>query len=1046
MSLSPMRTIVLGGFALAGAGAARVVVPPDFERDIAPLLEARCLSCHSADARKGGLSLETNDEAIRGGRSGEAAIVAGDPDGSALLAAIAAEIKDDGRRTARMPKGGEPLADREVAVLRDWIAAGAEWPEGRRLVDRSAEAEFAARCNWWSLRPLATVEPPAVDSLTPLTDEQRRRGVEPPRNELDLFVRAKLAAAGLEPAPRADLRTLIRRATWDLTGLPPTPEEVALFEAEAGGDGTSTGPSAGGALVSDTPFERAWSRFVDRLLATPEYGERFARHWLDLVHFGETHGFDKDKPRPDAWPYRDWVIEALNDDLPWAEFVARQLAADVVAPHEPAAVRALGFLAAGPWDYVGHVELREGTVDKEITRLLDRDDVVSNVMSTFTATTVHCARCHDHKFDAIGQRDYFALQAVFAGVERAVREYDADPAVAARRRELEERLAALKPGADGGAGIAAADRERSRAALGWHGEIAAAAETTQWVAVDLGTAQPLDELALVPAHESYGGWPGPGFGFPVRFVVEASERGDFTDARLLHDARAADVANPGDAPLFIAADGAPTRAVRVTATKLWSRTGDFAFALAELACLAGGRNVARGAAVTASSSIEAAPRWGAANLTDGSTWWGAIEEAATREVDGVASEVAATTRRGWRERLAAHGRIQGELAALPPPRRVYAATSRFAPEGAFTPSAVPRAIHVLERGDVTRPLAAAAPGALRCVAPLAADLLLPSDAPEARRRAALARWLIDPAHPLTWRVIVNRVWQWHFGRGLVDTPNDFGHMGGLPSHPELLDWLAAKFRDSGGSLKELHRLILTSATWRQASFVERRGQEEARVRAGSLPAAMAESAAAALANAHAADGENRLLARMARSRLDAEQLRDGLLAMAGRLERTGPDGARGGSSARHFAFQDDHSPVYDYAAFAVAEARDAAAARRRAIYRFTVRSVPDPWLESLDCPDASLLTPKRNVTITALQALALLNDPFVLQQCEQLAARLERERPGDRAAQVARLYELALARAPTTTEAAALADHAQRHGLAAVCRVVVNLDEFVFVD
>jgi hypothetical protein len=264
---------------------------------------------------------------------------------------------------------------------------------------------------------------------------------------------------------------------------------------------------------------------------------------------------------------------------------------------------------------------------------------------------------------------------------------------------------------------------------------------------------------------------------------------------------------------------------------------------------------------------------------------------------------------------------------------------------------------------------------------------------------------------LPWRSIVNRVWQWHFGRGIVDTPSDFGHLGALPTHPELLDWLARWFLDHGGSLKELHRLIVTSATYRQSSRTTPEVQ--------------------------AADGDNRLLARMNRTRLDAEATRDALLAIGGRLDLT-----MGGPSDRQFLFGDGESPVYDYARFD----GDSPQARRRAIYRFVVRSVPDPFMECLDCPDASLLAPKRNVTITALQSLALLNDPFVIGQCGRLAERLEGEAPGDPRAQLTRAFALALARPPTAAELDAFVAHAREHGLAAACRVLVNLDEFLFVD
>ncbi|MCA2967180.1 MAG: DUF1549 domain-containing protein, partial [Acidobacteriaceae bacterium] len=287
-----------------------------------------------------------------------------------------------------MPKAGPPLASAQVALLRRWVEQGA--PD-----DSTGEP-----ATWWSLRPLPPSRPASIDE----------------------FVLAKLQAAGLTPSPEADRRTLIRRLSYDLHGLPPTPQESDAFAAD--------------------PDPRAYERLVDRLLASPRYGERWARHWLDVVHYGDSHGYDKDKPRPHAWPYRDAVIRAFNEDLPYPRFVRAQLAGDLLYPNDPHAFALTGFLAAGPWDFVGHQELKEGTANKNLTRLLDRDDMVATTISTFVSLTAHCARCHDHKFDPIPQADYYNLQAVFAGIDRADRPYDADPAVsAARRALLNEKLA-----------------------------------------------------------------------------------------------------------------------------------------------------------------------------------------------------------------------------------------------------------------------------------------------------------------------------------------------------------------------------------------------------------------------------------------------------------------------------------------------------------------------------------------------------------------------------------------------------------------------------
>jgi hypothetical protein len=593
----------------------------------------------------------------------------------------------------------------------------------------------------WAFKAPARPELPSV------------RGANWCRNPIDQFILAKLQERGLSPSPEADRRTLLRRATFDLAGLPPNPEEVESFV--------------------ETRDPLAYDKAIDRLLASPRYGERWARHWLDTVHFAETHGYDKDKVRPNAWPYRDYVIRAFNADKPYSRFVEEQLAGDALFPGEFDATVATGFIAAGPWDYVGHVELAESKTDGLIARYNDRDDMVMTAMSTFQSLTVHCARCHDHKFDPITQEEYYGLQAVFAGVDRADREY---------------------------------------------------------------------------------------------------------------------------------------------------------------------------------------------LLSNGQT--------------GL----------------------------------VYAAASKFKPEGHFKPLPGPRAVHKLVRGDVRRPAKAVEPGPIAAFSNLKDAFALTDAADEANRRVALAKWITHTNNLNTRRSLVNRVWQYHFGRGIVDTPNDFGHMGSRPSHPELLDWLAGWFLENGESIKALHRLILSTATYRQSSV--------------AAPAAAA------------ADSENRLLWRMNRMRLDAEQIRDSLVVASGRIDFT-----MGGPSVRQFYFKDDHSPVYDYARYEP----DSPGSARRSIYRFVVRSVTDPFLDTLDCADPSLLTPKRNNTTTALQALAMLNDPFVTRQAEHFASRLARMEKSP-ARQIDLAYRIAFGRAASQEELIAAKSYLPKHGLANFCRLLFNTNEFMFVD
>jgi cytochrome c553/mono/diheme cytochrome c family protein len=393
----PLFVLALGCLVQAAA----VRADDHFQARVAAILERHCVHCHSGDEPKGSLALTNAARARQGGDSGPA-WVAGRPDDSLLIQYVTGE-------KPAMPKDALPLSADDVAALRDWIAAGAAWPADVTLLDKRFDGQ-----SWWSLSPVSRPDVPIVDPGWV-------------RTPIDAFVLPRMRAEGLSPSPEADRRTLIRRLTFDLHGLPPTPEQIDQF-------------------LSDTA-DGAYERLVDRLLESPHYGERWGRHWLDTVHFGETHGYDKDKTRPHAWPYRDYVIAAFNNDKPYSRFVEEQLAGDVLYPDDPAATVATGFIAAGPWDFVGHVELREGTVDKLIARTNDRDDMLMTAMSTFSSLTAHCARCHDHKFDPITQRDYYRLQAVFAGVDRADREYDADPAVARRRLDLAAQRRELDRGA-----------------------------------------------------------------------------------------------------------------------------------------------------------------------------------------------------------------------------------------------------------------------------------------------------------------------------------------------------------------------------------------------------------------------------------------------------------------------------------------------------------------------------------------------------------------------------------------------------------------------
>jgi len=864
--------------------------------------------------------------------------------------------------------------------------------------------------DWWSLRPIRM---PAVPFPAEPTHRERIR------TPIDAFIFSRLEKDGLHASPEADRRTLMRRVHFDLTGLPPDPAEVDQF-------------------VND-PAPDAYEQLVDRLLASPRYGERWARHWLDVARYGETHGYDKDQPRPNAWPYRDYVVRSLNTDKPYGRFVEEQVAGDVLWPGTEDGITALGFISAGPWDLIGHAEVPETKIDGQIARALDRDDMVANVLNTFCSVTVQCARCHDHKFDPISATDYYRLTAVFAALDRADRKYDPDPGVAARRRELDQRRIPLEKevaqmdrdfAARGGPAFAVLDRLASlpikgKASLqpenGWHSGIDASPDAVKWVQVDLGESIGIRRVVTAACTDDFNGI-GDGFGFPARYRIETSDDPQFRSGVVtVASMEKQDVANPGIQPVSVQVPtGVAGRYVRWTATRLAKRSNDWIFALAEVQVLdADGVNRALGQPVTSLDSVEAPARWTRVNLTDG--WYPGLRSLATADLIAAARaerdrlgrrlDPALVARRG--EAQAKLEIVRRETALLPAQRVVYAGTIHHG-SGAFRGTGAdggkPREIHVLSRGDVRKPGLVATPGTLRFL-DRRGDFELPAGHGEGERRAALAHWLTDPAHPLTWRSIVNRTWQYHFGRGLVDSPNDFGRMGQAPSHPELLEWLAATFRDGDQSLKALHRLLVTSSTYRQAS---------------------ADNPAAA-----AIDADNRLLWRGQRRKLEAEAVRDSLLWVAGKL-----DLAVGGPSFQDFKVErPEHSPHYEYR---LADPDDPRT-HRRSIYRFLVRSQPQPFMATLDCADPSMSVDKRNETLNALQALALMNNRLTVAMARQFAARLERISQ-DPAQQVEMGFRLALARKPSAAEAGELLRYRQEQGLSSTCRVLLNLNEFTFID
>jgi hypothetical protein len=811
------------------------------------------------------------------------------------------------------------------------------------------------------MRPIEIHDPPHVDQAGWSA------------NPIDAFILAKLQEQGLSPSAPASKSELLRRVTFDLTGLPPTPEEMEAF------------------LEDQSPA--AYEKIVDRLLASPRYGERWGRHWLDVVRYGESQGYEQNHLRPTAWHYRDYVIRAFNEDKPYDRFITEQLAGDLVGKGDPLVEPATGYLVAGVHDTVGIANV-EGSRQQ---RANDLDDIVSTTGAAFLGLTVGCARCHDHKFDPIPQRDYYRLSAVFAGVR-----YQERPLPVARSADQIRELAVIDSlikethGAlqalDAEAKKTPADATAQAAAHPARPPVNAQQNTEDFQPVQarfvrftvlstIDGANPcIDELEIYP--------PGGGENLALASTGAKATASSLLPGYSIHQVSHLNDGRYGNAASWISNEpgkgwaqielSKPAQIGRV----VWSRDRSSPVRYRDRAPLTYRVDVSM----------------------DGVAWRTVSSDEGRLTPVGVSAEPSrdlSTADR--RERKA----IAGKLAELE--RRRAAVLAPAAYIGQFT---APDPIHLLKRGDVMQPLEEVQPGALSQVPGMTPELSTESSESSAgamdepHRRLGLARWLCRNDNPLTARVMVNRIWQHHFGRGIVATPSDFGANGMLPSHRELLDYLAADFIKNGWRIKRMHRMMVLSSAYRQASRTNPQGL--------------------------AKDAGDIYLWHMPLRRLESEAVRDSILAVSGKL-----DPAMGGPGYQLFKYHVVNIGIYEPLE------EQGPQTYRRAIYQQLARSIHDELLGSFDEPECAMREPRRETTTTPLQALTLLNSSFVTEQAEFLAQRVQRDTDGDEGTQVDRVYWLALGRAPGSDERLAAIRLVKMHGMRLLCRAMFNADEFL---
>jgi hypothetical protein len=991
----------------------------DFDKEIRPVIQERCVECHGARKQKGELRLDAKSFAFKGGHDGPA-IVAGRLDKSPLYQRITNSDSDE-----RMPPKGDPLTPAQITTIRAWIESGAAWPEN--AADKDAAAD--KRLNHWAWQPLLKFNGP---------------------QNIDSFIRTKLAEKNLKPSAEADRRTLIRRLAFDLHALPPKPAELESF-------------------VHDND-PKAYENLIDRLLASPRYGERYARHWLDIAHYADTHGFERDQRRDNAWHYRDYVITSLNSDKPYDKFLREQIAGDVMAAdpnHQSDMIVATGFLAAGPWDFVGQVETKSDVLRRS-ARTLDLDDMVTQVMTSACGVTVNCARCHDHKLDPISQREYYSLWSVFAGLRRGDRDLDtAESArLAAERASTQARLrkvtaelakltgegldlADMFGGGNGhgtgtkGAGLHIGNGSVVKDKLGYHKDIKAnrlqkpewgnvnAPKYVQWLFVPEGR-----EEVNVASKTPVKGVP------PTSAQTWDAIRNGPLNAQVSTTIDGIDYAASGHSILGLHANSAVTfdlkeirkasgyEKMRLTAMLGFGANKQAAATLADFTIFIGSEQKFQRLKMRKDQfehidlSISAEAPTLTLIATDGGD--GISSDLlflgdAKLTLDIESQPLSAADKARVQTLRSEEKQLSAKLNAKVKTDKVYAVIADKPP-----------AIQILKRGDPESPAEESIPpGTLSLLRDLKPDLGT-LETPEGERRKALAEWITDPRNPLTRRVIVNRLWHWHFGQGIVNTPSDFGFGGGRPSHPELLDYLADELLKSGWSLKHMHKLIVMSSTYKQRSdgVGDKWSIGNTSLQNSSTPPLQHSNIPTLL------DSGNRLLWRQNPRRIEAEATRDFVLAVSGKLNLQ----SIGGPGFSDFTYTESYAPVYQHIT------ADTPELWRRSIYRFVVRSTPQKFLTTLDCPDPANLTPARMTTTTALQSLALFNNDFILRQSRYFAERLQKEAGSDLARQIHQAYALAFSREPTAEEQRLATEFIQANDLFAFCRSLFNANEFVYVD